>query len=220
VTAEPKFSALHRFFLISDREDDMTVETTETTRREAGPSIFETLRIDMKAVTIAGLVAGVAFLLFEMFLAPAIGGWTWGPPHMIAMFAYGADPMPFEPGTFSLGVFLVGWAVHLILSVAFTAVLAVLVKRQNMAMAAAIGAGFGFLLYIVNFYFFTGVFEWFVAARSVVNWGAHILFGLVAGPLYVMLAERYREHRRGREGQRVRTERRVEEYPSGAEPAQ
>jgi hypothetical protein len=198
----------------------MTVEYTETTGRESGPGLFEFLRIDMKAVTIAGLLAGVVFLLFEMALAPAIDGWFWGPPHMISMFAFGADPMPFTPGTFSLGVFLVGWAVHLILSVAFAAALAVLVKRQSTLMAAAIGAGFGFILYIVNFYFFTGIFEWFVAARSVVNWGAHILFGLIAGPVYVLLAHRYRERRRGREGRRVETESRVERYPSGAEPAQ
>lgn len=201
----------------------MTVERTESVYRRRDSDLYEPFRIDMKAVTIAGLIAGVIFILFEMALAPALGGWFWGPPHMISMLAYGADPMPFTPGTFELGVFFVGMAVHLILSVVFTAALAVLVRRQGMLGAAAIGAGFGFLLYIVNFYFFTGIFEWFAAARSVVNWGAHILFGLIAGPLYVKLAQRFHARHRERvhyersEPRRVETRRDVE-YPGGATP--
>ncbi|QDG53878.1 hypothetical protein FIV42_24980 [Persicimonas caeni] len=196
----------------------MTVEHREHIRHDRGFDLYEPFRIDMKAATIAGLVAGVVFLLFEMALTPAIGGWFWGPPHMMSMFAYGADPMPFTPGNFELGVFLVGVTTHLILSVVFTVALAVLVRRQSTALAAAIGAGYGFLLYIVNFYFFTAVFEWFIAARSVVNWAAHVLFGLIAGPLYVVLAHRFRERRHERVGtRRVETERHVE-YPGGAEP--
>lgn len=75
------------------------------------------------------------------------------------------------PGSFDLGIVLVALIVHFILSVVYAVILAWIVHRWSLALLA--GAAFGLLLYLVNFYVFTGIFPWFSNAR---NW----VFGLRA----------------------------------------
>lgn len=53
-----------------------------------------------------------------------------------------------------------------------------------------VGAGFGLVVYWVNFYGFTEVFPWFAAARNWITVFAHIVFGIVAAWAYKGFARR------------------------------
>lgn len=142
---------------------------------------------DWRAVVLSGLIAGLVFLIVEMALVPVIGGSVWAPPRMMAAIVMG--PEVLSPlGTFDPGVFLVAMLVHLVLSVAYAGLLGLFVRLQSPSMAALIGAGFGLLLYMINFFVFTGVFPWFAEARNWVTVLSHLLFGVAAGVAFVWIA--------------------------------
>lgn len=84
------------------------------------------------------------------------------------------------PATFDLAVMAVATAVHFALSLAYTALVAVLVGGRPMRSAVAIGAGFGVALYVVNMHGFTWVYPWFAQARGWITVVAHVAFGISA----------------------------------------
>lgn len=132
---------------------------------------------------IAGLVAGLVFILVEMALvATAGGGALWGPPRMIAAIAMGQDVLP-PPPTFDFGIVLVGMLVHFALSVLLGIVFALVAGRMSLSRGMTILAGtvFGLLVYLVDFYGFTAVFPWFETARTWITVLAHAIFGAVLG---------------------------------------
>ncbi len=141
-----------------------------------------------KAAVWAGLISGVAFVMLEMMLVPLfMGGSPWGPPRMIAAIAMGKGVLP-PPATFDVGVLMAAMAVHLPLSVVFTLILAWIIARFDMGVAVLIGAVFGLILYLVNFYGFTALFPWFAMARNWVSIFSHIMFGIIAAVAYKQLA--------------------------------
>lgn len=73
----------------------------------------------------------------------------------------------------------------MIAGLVFMMLLAVLVARSSRGAAISIGAIFGLVLYLVNFYLFTAVFPWFAMARNWISVFSHIAFGLLAGWVYV-----------------------------------
>lgn len=142
-----------------------------------------------KAAVWAGLISGVAFVMLEMMLVPLfMGGSPWGPPRMIAAIAMGKGVLP-PPATFDVGVLMAAMAVHLPLSVVFTLILAWIIARFDMGVAVLIGAVFGLILYLVNFYGFTAIFPWFAMARNWVSIFSHIMFGIIAAIAYKQLAK-------------------------------
>lgn len=146
--------------------------------------------VDWKAAAGAGLIAGAIFLVLEMMMVPMfMGGSPWGPPRMIGAMAMGQEVLP-PPATFNLAVVMVAMVIHFVLSVAFAAALALIIARLGSGMALIVGAAFGLVLYLVNFYVMTAVFPWFAEARNWVSIFAHIVFGLVAAAAYVKLARR------------------------------
>lgn len=164
-------------------------------------------RIDWKAALWAGLIAGVVFMVLEMVLVATVGGGSpWGPPRMIGAMAMGRDVLP-PPATFDVSVFLVAMIIHFVLSIILAIPLAWVVSHWRLGLGASIGVGavFGLLVYLVNFYGFTALFPWFAMARNPITLGAHIAFGLTLGWAYHALAVRHfaaerseiREHDRG-----------------------
>ncbi len=142
-----------------------------------------------KAAVWAGLISGVAFVMLEMILVPLfMGGSPWGPPRMIAAIVMGKGVLP-PPATFDVGVLMAAMAVHLPLSVVFTLILAWIIARFDMGVAVLIGAVFGLILYLVNFYGFTAIFPWFAMARNWVSIFSHIMFGVIAAIAYKQLAK-------------------------------
>lgn len=148
------------------------------------------LNINWKAAIVAGLIAGLVFLVLEMLMVPLfMGGSPWGPPRMIGAIGIGQSALP-PPATFSLPIVAVAIIVHFVLSVIYAVVLAFIIDRLDVGMAMLAGAVFGLVLYIVNFYGFTAIFPWFVNARNWVTIFTHIVFGFGAAWVYKALLTR------------------------------
>ncbi|CAN5421649.1 hypothetical protein BH20ACI1_BH20ACI1_04650 [soil metagenome] len=144
--------------------------------------------INWKAAIIAGVVAGLIFLMLEMILVPLIGGGSpWGPPRMIAAIALGKDVLP-PPADFALVPVMVAMIIHFILSIIFAVILALIISRLGLGIAILIGAVFGLVLYFVNFYGFTAIFPWFAMARNGISIFSHIVFGAAAAWIYKAMA--------------------------------
>jgi hypothetical protein len=143
--------------------------------------------MDWRAAIIAGVVAGVLTMLLWMLLwAVGTGGSLWTPFHHVAGIVLGEDVL-----TPSLSpewpVVLTAMAVHLVLAVFYTIILAFIIHRWGLAVGIIGGALFGLALYIINYYTFSWLFPWFYPLRSWIAFAGHIFFGAVAGGLYELL---------------------------------
>ncbi|WP_411286526.1 hypothetical protein [Phenylobacterium sp.] len=150
-----------------------------------GPSAA--MRVNWKAATWAGLIAGAVFMMMEMGLVAATGQSPWGPPRMIAAIAMGRDVLP-PPATFDAAVLMVAMAIHMAVSVLLALVFAFLAARLGLVMAVVAGAVFGLLIYLVNFYGMTAFFPWFAMARNAISIVSHVAFGAVLALSYKLIA--------------------------------
>lgn len=151
-------------------------------------------KIDAKAAVTAGLIAGLVFMMMEMLLvALFLGHSAWGPPRMIAAMALGKDVLP-PPATFDIVVMMVAMMIHLVLSIVLAFVFAFIAKGRSIGMAMPIGAIFGLVIYLVNFYGMTAVFPWFAKARNWVSLFSHVMFGVVLGWTYAARAHHAGRH--------------------------
>ncbi len=150
--------------------------------------------IDWKAAIWAGIIGGIVFMVLEMaMVAIFLGKSPWGPPHMIAAIVLGKSvlPMPGGPPPMLTGtVLLSAMLVHFVLSIIFAFILAWVITGRTYSTAVGIGAVFGVLLYLVNFYILTGIFPWFAMARTWVTIFTHISFGIAAAISYMSLSGR------------------------------
>jgi len=99
----------------------------------------------------------------------------------------GNDVLP-PPATFDFGILMVAMLVHFPLSILYAVIAAPIFARMSAGPALVVGAVLGLLLYLINFYGFTAVFDWFAMARNWVSAFAHGAFGLVAALAYKGLA--------------------------------
>lgn len=138
---------------------------------------------DGRAAVLAGLIAGLVFLVAEIGLVSLMGNSPWGPPRMMAAIVMGQDVLP-PPATFDLGIVAAAMLVHFVLSVVLAILFAAVARNWTMPVALAAGAVFGLGVYAVNFYGFTAIFPWFAMARNAVTIISHLIFGLaLAGSL-------------------------------------
>lgn len=148
-------------------------------------------RLDFKAAIIAGLIAGVVFMMLEMVLVGTVGGQSpWGPPRMIAAIAMGESVLP-PPGTFDVTIMTVAMMIHLMMSVLLGVVLGWIISHWQLSLVTSIMVGsiFGLVVYFVDFYLMTAVFPWFAMARGAISIFAHAVFGLVLGWAYHAIAK-------------------------------
>ncbi len=137
----------------------------------------------LKAAILAGLIAGVVFMMLEMILVPVfMNGSPWAPPRMIAAIILGKDvlPMPGQPVTFDFGVLMAAMILHFMLSIVYAVIIGWICKSLSMGTSILLGAVFGLVLYFVNFYGFTAIFPWFAMARNWVSIFSHVMFGVIA----------------------------------------
>lgn len=142
------------------------------------------------AAVIGGCVAGAVFLVIELFAMRVMGQSVWASLRMIAAILMGRDVLA-QPATFATGVMLVALVTHFVLSSLFAVILAVIMAPfsldSSVGMASLVGAVFGVLLYVINFYGMTQWVPWFADARGWVSFLNHIVFGLVAADTYLSL---------------------------------
>ena len=139
---------------------------------------------DWPAAVYSGLIAGAVFMMLEMIMVPLfLGGSAWGPPRMIAAIVMGKDVLP-PPATFHLGILIVAMIVHFTLSIIYAVLFDWVTERMGLTTTILLGAVFGLLLYLINFYGFTAIFPWFAMARNWVSIFAHIVFGVSVAVAY------------------------------------
>jgi hypothetical protein len=144
---------------------------------------------------IGGIIAGIVFAAFEMIAAALMMGWDafFMPLRMIGGIALG--PAALEPSYSLLAAGFAGLIVHVILAAIYGAVFAAVFGGLRSAAAdIALGAAFGLVLWVINFYVIAPLaYPWFLEANPVVQAIAHIVFfGAVLG-WYLSAARRRAE---------------------------
>ncbi|GAB3091864.1 hypothetical protein [Lysobacter terrae] len=144
--------------------------------------------ISGKALVFSALAAGTVFLVLELLVTRYVLGVNPGVMiRMIAAITQGTAMLP-PPESANLSVTLAAVILHLVMSLTYALVFAFIAKGRTIRQATLLGAGYGLILYVVNFYGFTELFPWFAGARS---WGAvlsHVAFGAVLGATYAWWA--------------------------------
>lgn len=134
----------------------------------------------------AGIVSGAVFLAIAMTWTAVYVGSPWIMVRLVASVVMGAQALP-PPATFDLTISIVALVVHLLLSIGFACLLAIIIHRWGMLVGIAGGALFGLALYVINFYTFTAFFPWFFPMRSWIMVVGHVAFGALAGGIYEAL---------------------------------
>lgn len=141
--------------------------------------------VDWRAAFIAGLVAGVVFLLVEMLgQAMIVGQSPWLFPQYAGAIILGEDIL--LEGINATAV-IVGIVLHLVLSVVFALILAAIIHEWELLVGLVVGLLYGLALYAINYYTFTRFFPWFFPVTNWLDIVAHALFGLAAGGVYELL---------------------------------
>ncbi len=140
----------------------------------------------LKGAFKACAIAAMVFLAAEMAMVALIeGNSPFGPPRMMAAIVMGPDVLP-PPASFDLTIMSVGLLVHLALSIVLAILWGFIHSNLGLSrwVAVLVAAGFGLLVYFVNFYGFTALFPWFEMARGTVSAVAHAIFGIALGWAY------------------------------------
>ena len=141
--------------------------------------------VDWRAAFIAGLVAGVVFLLVQMLgQALIVGQSPWLFPQYAGAIILGGEALldGINPTSVAVGI-----VVHLVLSVAFALILAAIIHEWELLVGLVVGLLFGLAIYAINYYTFTRFFPWFFPVTNWLDIVAHALFGLTAGGVYELL---------------------------------
>lgn len=151
---------------------------------------FNTIRKspDLAAAITAGLIAGTVMMLLHIVMSPLfLDRSVWFQPRLIAAIPLGADVLPGAARGPDASVAIAALVVHFALSIIYAVVAAAVLDRVRFWPAVALGAAGGFALYLINYYGFTNVFEWFVASRNWVTTFTHISFGIGLAAAYKAL---------------------------------
>lgn len=148
---------------------------------------WEARKPDWQAAAASGLVAGAILMVLELlWTTNLIGATPWTMPHMIAAIAMG--PQVLEPHDFNLMVMAVALITHYLLGIVFGLILGAIIAPfhfdSSPGMALAVGAIFGLMLYLLNFYGMARMFPWFAQMRGLATVIAHLIFGMSAAIMY------------------------------------
>lgn len=145
-------------------------------------------RLTAKTSLWAAFIAGAIFIILEMIMVPVfMGGSPWGPPSMIAAIGMGKGVLP-PPATFNTIIMMVAMLIHLGLSVIFAFLFALIGRGRAVGMAIGLGAVFGLVVYLVNFYGMNMIFPWFAMARGWVGIFADVIYSAVLDWVYASTA--------------------------------
>jgi hypothetical protein len=138
----------------------------------------------------AGVVAGLAFIVLQAVLGSMVYGESvWAPFHRIAAMAIGTHALD-EPEALDADIVLVALSVHAGLSALYGLVLSYLIVEFRRASAWLLGSVAGVLIYLVNFYGFTGLFPWMAEMRGALTLLTHAVFGALLAACYWAFTDR------------------------------
>ncbi|MCX6046389.1 MAG: hypothetical protein NT075_14885 [Chloroflexi bacterium] len=140
--------------------------------------------MDWRAAVLAGIVAGLVFLVLQMgILAGVAGASPWIVLRMVAAMVMGQGVLP-PPASFDPVITIVALLINFVLSILFALLIAFVLHRWGLLVGIVGGALFGLALYAINYYTFTLFFPWFFPMRSWLVVLSHIIFGATAGGIY------------------------------------
>ncbi len=145
-------------------------------------------RAEPIAGVLAGLVAGAAYLLAQMaFAATVQGGVGWEPLQRTSAMLLGDGVLP-PPAEVDLTIAGFGVLIHMALAINFGRVVDLVVRDRDLPAACLRGALVGLALYALNFWVIAPMlFPWFENNRGLTTIVDHLLFGGVAGAVYVQI---------------------------------
>lgn len=145
--------------------------------------------VDWHAAFWAGLIAGTVFLLVNLFVVPALmGGSFWISVRLVASILLGRDVLA-PPATASAGALVAAIAVHYVLALAMTALIAYVVHRGGLIGGILVGAILGLAFYYIDYYTLTYFYPQFFAMKHWSVLASHLVFGALAGGLYELLED-------------------------------
>ena len=153
--------------------------------------------VDWKAALIAGLAGGIVSLATNIFLSSRLLDSPWLLIRIIASILMGEGVLP-PPSDFSWPVFLASLFIHMLLSVIFAGLIAIVVHQWGIIISFIGGAIMGLAFYAIAFYTFSILFPWFYTFRNWIFLVMYILYGAFTGSVYELLeVEKYVEVKEG-----------------------
>jgi hypothetical protein len=148
---------------------------------------------DWPAAAVAGFVAGAILMVLELLWSLMTPGASpWAMSHKIAAIVLG--PGALQSSDFSVGVVAIALLTHYLLGIVFGLVLAAIIAPfhfdSSAGMLILVGAVFGALIYLFDFYGMARMFRWFSDMRSWETFVAHLVFGIAAALMYWQLERR------------------------------
>lgn len=154
---------------------------------------------DWVAAAVAGFAAGAVLMVLELAWTASTGGGgdsPWRVSQLVAALTLGPQVLNPPAQVFDFALVAVALITHYVLGVLFGLLLgAILARRRHepeLGATLAIGGAFGVLLYFVNFHVLTPIVPWFAELRGWSTFIGHLVFGMTAALLYVMLARQGR----------------------------
>ena len=150
---------------------------------------------DWAAAAVAGFAAGAVLMVLELVWAAMMGSsGPWRISQLVAALVLGPDTLQAPGDSFNATVVGVALVTHYVLGVAFGVVLGLLITGfhydTSPGVMAIIGAGFGAVLYLLNFHGVAQFFPWLAELRGWSTVVAHLIFGITASLLYRSLMRR------------------------------
>lgn len=145
---------------------------------------------DWASAAVSGFVAGATVMVLELFWSSVVLNISpWAASHLVAAIVMGPDVLQ---GTgFSLGIVTVALITHYVLGMLFGVILAAIIASfhfdSSTRMVLLVGALFGLLLYLINFYVMVRFFPWFADIRNAMTMFSHLVFGMTAAGMYMQL---------------------------------
>jgi hypothetical protein len=153
--------------------------------------------VDWKAAIIAGLAGGLVSLATNIILSSRLLENPWVLIRIIASILMGEGVLP-PPANFDWSVFLISLFIHLLLSVVFASLIAIVVHQWGIIISFIGGALMGLAFYAIAFYTFSMLYPWFFTFRSWIFLVMYILYGAFTGSVYELLeVEKYVEIKEG-----------------------
>ena len=145
---------------------------------------------DWVAAAASGFVAGAILMVLELFWASIVqDGNPWVISHKISAIVLGTDVL--RSAEFSVGIVGVALIIHYVLGIAFGLVLSAIIAPfhfdSSVGMALFVGAVFGLILYLINFFALTSAFPWFADMRGWASLTANLIFGMALSLIYMKL---------------------------------
>lgn len=155
-----------------------------TTTRQAVRQLM-----DWRAAILAGIAAGIVFLVLNLFLVSGlVGSSPWVLVRLMGSVLLGPGVLA-PPATFDLGVLVAALVTHFVLATLFALVVAFALHRWGMIVGILGGALFGLAFYLFIFYTMTYFFPWFYTFQSWPLLLTYVVMGATAGGVYEALEE-------------------------------